>query len=84
MNRPPPGEQGGALPATYADLWGTDRDRQNAAYDEFMAATGTAVPWADEAWDDVVRHLSDDDNHNRAIAGQLLCNLAAHEPPTGS
>jgi len=44
-----------------------------------MAATEQSVPWADAVWDDVKSHLTDRDNHNRAIAGQLLCNLAAHD-----
>ncbi|MBL7258667.1 hypothetical protein [Paractinoplanes lichenicola] len=69
----------GTIPAGYAHLWGTDRQQQNAAYDALMAATEEAVPWADAVWDDVKDHLTDSDNHNRAIAGQLLCNLAAHE-----
>lgn len=67
-------------PAHYADAWGTDRTRQNAAYTALMEATSEPVPWADDVWDDLVGHLRDADNHNRAIAAQLLCNLAAHHP----
>jgi hypothetical protein len=68
-------------PAIVADLWVTDRHRQNAAYAILMDATATAaVPWAGTVWDEVVAHLGHRDNHNRAIAAQLLCNLAAHDP----
>jgi hypothetical protein len=66
-------------PAAFSDLWVTDRPRQNAAYSSLMEATGSPVPWADDVWDEVVANLKHSDNHNRAIAGQLLCNLAAHD-----
>ncbi|MEV4481336.1 hypothetical protein [Micromonospora coxensis] len=66
------------VPDCYADAWGRDRARQNAAYTSLMQATREAVPWADAVWDDLVGHLGDADNHNRAIAAQVLCNLAAH------
>lgn len=68
------------MPSNFEDLWETDRSRQNAAYESLMVATEGPVSWAGEVWDDVVGHLADRDNHNRAIAGQLLCNLAAHDP----
>jgi hypothetical protein len=68
-----------AAPAGFADLWGTDRDRQNAAYESFMDATTAPVPWAPEVWDEVVANLAHPDNHNRAIAAQLLCNLASRD-----
>ncbi|AGZ41767.1 hypothetical protein [Actinoplanes friuliensis] len=58
-----------------ADLWGTDRQRQNEAYAASMAETVPGVPW-----DELVAHLADKDNHNRAIAAQLLCNHAAQDP----
>jgi hypothetical protein len=67
------------IPADFADLWGADRDRQNAAYQSFLDATAEPVPWAHDVWDEVVANLAHRDNHNRAIAGQLLCNLAAHD-----
>jgi hypothetical protein len=63
-----------------ADLWGADRQRQNAAYASLMEATDVPVDWAHDTWDEVVANLTHADNHNRAIAGQLLCNLAAHDP----
>lgn len=60
-------------------LWSSDRARQNAAYEQVMAATAEAVPWAGDVWDDVVAHLGSPDNHDRAIAAQVLCGLAAHD-----
>ena len=60
-------------------LWSTDRARQNEAYAQVMAATAEPVPWAADVWDDVVAHLGSADNHDRAIAAQVLCNLAAHD-----
>lgn len=68
------------VPSMFADLWTADRERQNAAYTSMMAATAAPVPWAPDVWDTVVANLTHPDNHNRAIAAQILCNLAAHEP----
>jgi hypothetical protein len=66
-------------PEVLADLWGADRQRQNAAYTSLMETTSVPVPWAHDAWDEVVANLGHTDNHNRSIAAQLLCNLAAHD-----
>ena len=68
------------IPAGFSDLWSTDRAAQNAAYEAVMAATATPVDWSYAVWDDVVAHLHSPDNHDRAIAGQLLCNLAQSDP----
>ncbi|MEV0593209.1 hypothetical protein [Nonomuraea cavernae] len=67
-------------PEGFGDLWTDDRDRQNAAYDAMMKATSDPVPWAYTVWDDVVANLGHHDNHNRAIASQILCNLAVSDP----
>lgn len=64
----------------FEQLWSADRARQNAAFQQFMAATAEPVNWAYEVWDEVVGKLADKDNHNRAIAAQLLCNLAKSDP----
>jgi len=66
-------------PAEFADLWVSDRQRQNAAYSSMLDATASPVPWADDVWDEVVANLKHADNHNRSIAAQLLCNLAAND-----
>lgn len=39
------------------------------------------VPWADTCWSTFTGLLDHDNNHVRAIAGQVLCNLARSTPP---
>jgi hypothetical protein len=54
-----------------------------ARYTAFMAllkATDKPVDWAYEIWDELVADLGHKDNHRRAIAAQLLCNLAKSDP----
>lgn len=64
-----------------ANLWSTDRPLQNEAFFALLAATEQPVAWAYDIWDDLVANLSHKDNHNRAIASQILANLAAHSDP---
>ncbi len=54
----------------------TDREAQNEAYAYVMEATNRPVPWAYEVWDEMTALLKHKDNHQRAIASQVLCNLA--------
>ena len=54
----------------------TDRAQQGKAFNEIIAITSRPVIWANDVWDEVVAKLTDIDNHNRAIAAQVLCNLA--------
>jgi hypothetical protein len=63
-----------------SDLHSGDSDRQNAAYHALLAATEHPVDWAYDVWDDLVRSLGDKDNHVRAIAAQVLANLARSDP----
>jgi hypothetical protein len=65
---------------TFRTLWSKDRPAQTAAYFAFIEATDKPVSWAYEIWDELLAHLSDKDNHNRAIAAQVLCNLAKSDP----
>ena len=37
-----------------------------------LEATDKPVAWAYEAWDELIKNLSAKDNHNRAIAAQVL------------
>jgi hypothetical protein len=68
-------------PRTQLDnLWSEDRDLQNQAFTFILAATDGPVDWAYEAWDEIVENLGHKDNHNRAIAAQVLCNLAKSDP----
>ena len=62
------------------NLWSDDRDLQNKAFFYIINVTDSPVDWAYEAWDDIVKNLKHHDNHNRAIAPQVLCNLAKSDP----
>ena len=62
------------------NLWSDDRELQNKAFITILKATDKPVDWAYDAWDEVVANLSHKDNHNRAIAAQVLCNLAKSDP----
>jgi hypothetical protein len=65
---------------TLKALWESDRDAQNEAYYAVIEASYKPVTWAYELWDELLENLSHKDNHNRAIAAQLLCNLAKSDP----
>jgi hypothetical protein len=69
-----------AVRADLDDLWSEDRHRQNQAFFSILSATDEPVDWAYDVWDEIVENLSHKDNHNRAIAAQVLCNLAKSDP----
>jgi hypothetical protein len=50
------------------------------AYTYVLKATDEPVDWAYEVWDELVETLHHKDNHQRAIAAQVLCNLAKSDP----
>jgi hypothetical protein len=62
------------------NLWSKDRELQNKAFFYILEATDKPVDWAYEVWDEMVENLIHKDNHNRAIAAQILCNLAKSDP----
>jgi len=62
------------------DLWSEDRELQNKAFFYILEATDKPVDWAYDVWDEMVESLSHKDNHVRAIAAQVLCNLARSDP----
>ena len=62
------------------NLWTQDRELQNKAFYYILEAIDKPVDWAYDVWDEMVKNLSDKDNHNRAIAAQVLCNLAKSDP----
>lgn len=62
------------------DLRSSSQDRQNQAFHALLKASDTPVDWAYEVWDDLLRTLVDGDNRQRAIAAQLLSNLAKSDP----
>src|SRR5258706_14693249 len=62
------------------NLWSEDRELQNKAFSYILDVTDKPVDWAYEAWHEVIENLTHRDNHNRAIATQVLCNLAKSDP----
>jgi hypothetical protein len=62
------------------NLWSADRQQQNEAFSYILNVTDEPVDWAYAAWDEIVANLSHKDNHNRAIAAQVLCSLAKSDP----
>jgi hypothetical protein len=69
-----------AIKAHLANIRSGDRAVQGQAFRSLMEATEGPVDWAYEAWDDLLKALSHRDNHLRAIAAQVLCNLAKSDP----
>lgn len=68
------------LQLNVVNLWSNNREIQNKAFFFILKETEKSVDWAYEIWGEVVINLSDKDNHNRAIAAQVLCNLAKSDP----
>ncbi len=64
------------------ELQHKDKAAQDRAFDTLMKATRDQVSWAYEIWDDLVQLLDSGDNRQRAIASQVLCNLARSDPET--
>lgn len=62
------------------DLHSADKELQNAAFRRVLEETARPVDWAYEVWDEMVESLRHKDNHRRAIAAQVLCNLAKSDP----
>ena len=62
------------------DLRSDDKEVQNKAFFAVLEATDKPVDWAYAVWDDMVADLRHKDNHRRAIAAQVLCNLAKSDP----
>ena len=57
-----------------------DRERQNKAFFYILNVTEKPVDWAYDVWDEMLVGLTNSDNHIRAIAAQVLCNLAKSDP----
>jgi hypothetical protein len=68
------------ISASLAQLKSTDANHQNAAFQTLMSASKVPVDWGYEIWDDLVSMLKKGDNRQRAIAAQVLCNLAKRDP----
>lgn len=57
-----------------------DKSLRYQALLDILSLTDEKVDWAYEIWDSLVEDLTHPDNHQRAIAAQLLCNLAISDP----
>ncbi len=57
-----------------------DGEAQNAAFAYLMQETEMPVDWAYDIWDDTLAALRHKDGRARAIAAQVLCNLAKSDP----
>ena len=62
------------------NLYSADKEIQNQAFYNLLEATDRPVDWAYVVWDGMLAALKDRDNHIRAIAAQILCNLAKSDP----
>jgi len=62
------------------NLWSADRGLQNNAFLTILEATDQPVDWSYEVWELLLENLRHKDNHHRAIAAQVLCNLAKSDP----
>jgi hypothetical protein len=62
------------------NLRSEDREVQYRAFLYIQEMTDKPVDWAYEVWDEMVERLSHKDNHQRAIAAQILSNLAKSDP----
>jgi hypothetical protein len=65
----------------FDNLHSEDGDLRYTAYMDLMQATEQPVDWAYEVWDELLEMLRDPNNHRRAIASQLLSNLASKSDP---
>jgi len=62
------------------NLHSDDASVRYVAFMYVMGATAKPVPWAYDVWDDLLELLRSGDNHQRAIAAQVLSNLAKSDP----
>jgi len=69
-----------SIAAWIDDLQSTDRSVTTEAFLQLQRETGEPVDWAYEVWDALRNDIGHEDNHRRAIAAQLLCNLAKSDP----
>jgi len=64
--------------------WGNlrpqDGETRYQAFMRLLETTKQPMDWAYEVWDELIANLSHKDNHQRAIAAQLLSNMAKSDP----
>ncbi|HZY72941.1 MAG TPA: hypothetical protein VFE22_07540 [Edaphobacter sp.] len=73
-------ERNRRLEDSLEDLRSSDHERQDRAFHFFIEATREPVDWAYKVWAELMELLGDGDNRQRAIAAQVLCNLAKSDP----
>lgn len=66
--------------AILEDLRSNDKEMRYHAFMNIIKITDHPVDWAYQVWDEMLANLKHKDNHVRAIAAQLLCNLAKSDP----
>jgi hypothetical protein len=64
----------------FANLHGKDPNQRYASFQYIIKLTQEPVDWAYYVWDDLLALLRSKDNHERAIAAQLLSSLAKSDP----
>lgn len=64
----------------FDNLSSPDADLRSRALSYMIEVTNKPVDWAYEVWDGLVAGLGHESNHQRAIAAQVLCNLARSDP----
>lgn len=62
------------------NLQSAEKVRQDTAFATLMKVSAQPVDWAYDIWDSLLQMLTDKDNRRRAIAAQVLCNLAKSDP----
>ena len=62
------------------NLGSENKELQNKAFLYLLEETARPVDWAYDVWDEMVETLTHKDNRRRAIAAQILCNLAKSDP----
>lgn len=63
-----------------AGLFSSVDAERNPAYQWAIQETRVPVPWAYEVWDRALEALTDNNNHVRSVASQILANLAISDP----
>jgi hypothetical protein len=69
-----------AIRTQFANLRSADGAVRYSALMTVLEATDRPVRWAYEVWDELLEGLRDKNAHYRAIAAQVLCNLAKSDP----
>lgn len=64
----------------FQNLHLSDAGERYPSYQYAIDITNEPVSWAYEVWDVLLKMMKTGDNHQRAIAAQLLANLAKSDP----